>query len=196
MRKKRIDTNSRVGLIKKNQEIICFKGYNSRGRHVYNIRCNFCNHEYNSTIENFRDPKISGNCCRKCSNIQNRNYEVLNASAAQIGIVFSNYKSRSKIKNWDFTLTKEQFTNLVLKNCHYCGAKPNSFRQDRVKSKRNMDCSFLLNGLDRIDSSKGYIDGNIVTCCEDCNKAKRNLSYEQFLKLIKDIYLHLSLDLK
>ena len=36
-------------------------------------------------------------------------------------------------------------------------------------------------------NNDGYNLENCVSCCEDCNKAKRNLSYDQFLDLIKRI---------
>ena len=41
-----------------------------------------------------------------------------------ITISFSNYKSRAKSKNWEFSLTKEEFSGLSLSNCHYCNQEP------------------------------------------------------------------------
>lgn len=34
--------------------------------------------------------------------------------------------------------------------------------------------------VDRIDSSKGYVEGNIVLCCNIINRMKQNLSLEEF----------------
>lgn len=188
MRSKRKDPNDLIGLKKLNQEIIEFVKYNIKSKRVYKVKCNFCEHEYNSTIENFRDVRKSGQCCIKCSNTQNKEYERLTATDAQININFSNYKSKCKFKNWEFNLDKSEFKNFVLDNCYYCNQKPNQFRQDRCKGERIIDSSFLMNGIDRLDSNIGYNIDNCVSCCEDCNKAKRNLSYEQFLDLIKRIY--------
>lgn len=42
--------------------------------------------------------------------------------------------------------------------------------------------------FDRIDSSKGYIEGNVVSCTVDINSKKSNLSYEE----IKMLYEKLS----
>lgn len=194
MRNKRKNPNLLIGEIKGNQEVISFIEYNERERRVFKIKCNFCNHEYNSTIENFRDSRKSGQSCIKCSNIQNRNYETLTATNAQVSIVYSNYKSKSKLKKWEFELSKEEFKNIVIQNCYYCGLPPNKFRLDRIKSNRKIDCSFLLNGVDRKDSEKGYVKDNVLPCCEDCNKAKRNLDINTFLKMIKSIYKNLNLD--
>jgi len=190
---KRIDINSRIGLVKFNQEIVKFLKYLDNGRHLYEIKCNYCSNQYESTIENFKDVRKSGKSCRKCSNIQNKEYTSLSMSDAQISITYSNYKSRAKSKDWDFSLTKETFKSLIFSDCHYCGQEPNKCRLDRAKRKREYDASFLSNGIDRIDSSIGYLVENCLPCCEDCNKAKRNLSYNQFLDLVKRINNHLNL---
>lgn len=101
--------------------------------------------------------------------------------------LFSNYRSKCKIKGWNFNLTFNEFKILVQSNCHYCDLAPNKYRLDRAKSRAGIS-RIYFNGIDRLDSSKGYELINVVPCCEDCNKAKRNLSYTQFLDLVKRIY--------
>lgn len=106
---------------------------------------------------------------------------------AKCAIVYSNYKSRAKLKGWEILLNFEQFKDFVTKNCHYCGIEPIMCRSDRAKSRKGIS-RIYFNGIDRLDSLKGYTVENSVSCCEDCNLAKRNLSKEQFLELIKRIY--------
>lgn len=198
-RSKRKDPLRYIGFKKINQEVIEFIGYKKRGNRdseypYYKCKCNFCGSEYNSFIENLKDIRKSGVSCKKCSNVQHREYEAMSAQDAQVSIVYSNYKSRAKSKNLEFTLTKDEFFKLVRSNCHYCNQEPNKIRLDRVKSRREgYDSSCLMNGIDRINSNKGYTIDNSLPCCEDCNKAKRNLEYDDFLKLIKSIYLNLKL---
>jgi hypothetical protein len=103
-----------------------------------------------------------------------------------IAIVFSNYRSKCKSKSWSFDLSFDQFKDLVTKECWYCGLPPNNCRSDRIGDK-----SFsrkALSGIDRIDSDKGYLISNCRSCCEDCNLAKRRLSEDNFLSLVKRIY--------
>lgn len=193
MRNKRIDPTTRFGKIRGNQEIVGFSRYLESGRHIYKIICHFCNNEYESSFENWNDKRRTGKSCRKCSNHQNKDYSRLTVSDAQVSIMYSNYKSRAKSKGWEFSLEREYFKILVSSKCHYCGIEPNKIRLDRVKNKRqDGSVSFLTNGVDRLDSNNGYVMGNVVTCCEDCNKAKRNLSYSQFLNLIERIYLNIN----
>lgn len=106
---------------------------------------------------------------------------------------FSDYRSKCKRKNWDFKLTFEEFKNLTSQNCHYCNLPPDNYRKDCSKSRVGAMRTHF-SGVDRIDSSKGYIEGNCLPCCEDCNKGKRNLSYDDFLDMVKSIYEHLKLN--
>ena len=193
MKSKRKDPLRHIGYKKGNQEIIEFVEYRNRSKSnseypYYKVLCHNCNNIHFGFYYNISDARHSGIVCTKCSNITNKIYERFTASESQLNINYSNYKSKCKSKNWIFNLNKEEFKNLVFNNCHYCNQEPNQFRMDRCKYKRNMDSAFLMNGIDRLDSSIGYNLENCVSCCEDCNKAKRNLSYDQFLDLIKRIY--------
>lgn len=42
--------------------------------------------------------------------------------------------------------------------------------------------------LDRIDSKRGYIVGNVVWCCWGCNTAKQDFSIEEFIENCGKIY--------
>jgi hypothetical protein len=60
----------------------------------------------------------------------------------------------------------------------------------RSNSRKNIikKCSILAS-LDRIDSSKGYIEGNIEFVCLAINYAKNGFSKEEtqnFIKMIKE----------
>ena len=37
-----------------------------------------------------------------------------------------------------------------------------------------------MNGIDRINSSLGYVDGNVVPCCGTCNKMKMAMDESDF----------------
>ena len=72
------------------------------------------------------------------------------------------------------------FFKLITGNCNYCGTKP------ILENKRKHHAVFL-NGIDRVDSKKGYIKENVVSCCSICNSAKGILSLEEFKKWIQKI---------
>lgn len=71
------------------------------------------------------------------------------------------YKTNSKSKQRDFSISDEQARVLFGSCCHYCGWPP-------------------LNGIDRVDSMLGYVEGNVVACCSRCNLAKGASTVEEF----------------
>jgi hypothetical protein len=82
---------------------------------------------------------------------------------------FKCYKYWAKQRNKEFELIFEEFSEIINKNCIYCGQEP-------------------LNGIDRFDSSIGYIKENCVPCCTKCNNAKHDMTIEEFKTHIAKIY--------
>lgn len=91
-----------------------------------------------------------------------------------IEVFYSSYKSDAKRKNRIFSLTLDQFSNLVTQNCFYCNA---SAQQSEKK----------LNGIDRVDSLQGYILTNCIACCIVCNRMKLNYTKEFFINHVLKI---------
>jgi hypothetical protein len=50
--------------------------------------------------------------------------------------------------------------------------------------------AWTYNGLDRVDRSKGHTSDNVVSCCWDCNRAKGDMTKEDFIIHIKRMYDH------
>lgn len=99
--------------------------------------------------------------------------------------LFKGYKSKAKQRNLAFELDEEQFRNITSANCWYCNAPPSkpSVRKDRYKYWK----IYVYNGVDRLDSSLGYILGNCVPCCTICNRMKLDHSEYDFLEHIRKI---------
>jgi hypothetical protein len=47
---------------------------------------------------------------------------------------------------------------------------------------------WVYNGIDRIDSSAGYVPSNVVPCCHDCNFMKGSLGYDEFFDRVAAIH--------
>lgn len=99
------------------------------------------------------------------------------------------YKRQAKIKNLPYELDLEQFLELTQKNCFYCGAEPTSY----AKNKKS-NGSFIGNGIDRIDNTKGYTIKNTLPCCQICNLAKRAMTFDEFKIWNKKVFEHLYSD--
>lgn len=103
--------------------------------------------------------------------------------------VYNQFKQTCKRrKNVEFGLKKEEMDSIIHKNCHYCGDKPWHSRQ--IRSHNKFIRNFIYNGIDRVDSSKGYFFDNCVPCCYKCNTMKSNLNVDDFYSHIKKIALN------
>lgn len=109
----------------------------------------------------------------------------LPAGEAAFNTLFKQYQRSAKDCNRTFELTKEQFRTFTQGNCWYCGIKPSTF----VKPGR-MKGGYLYNGLDRMDSKRGYVLGNVVSCCQTCNIAKHTMTQDEFRNWITKVYKH------
>jgi hypothetical protein len=80
---------------------------------------------------------------------------------------------------WD--LTEKEVIDLWCSPCAYCGSSPtNKFS--------NSGREIVYSGIDRIDSSLGYVSSNVQPCCKRCNIAKNNMTHEEFLAHVAQIY--------
>ena len=69
--------------------------------------------------------------------------------------------------------------------CFYCGVEKsntyNIYLKDKKASQKAKDGAYLkFNGIDRINNKLRHIINNIVPCCKYCNRAKNNLTLEEF----------------
>lgn len=95
------------------------------------------------------------------------------------------YKRGARIRGLTFLLSLDNFRYLTKQNCHYCGTEPCNPTTSSGTQQRNGE--YVYNGIDRIDSSKGYETDNMVTCCKICNYAKRDISYDKFIDWINKL---------
>lgn len=102
-------------------------------------------------------------------------------SVSVIRALYREYQKNAKKRGVLFRLTKKQFRELTAGSCTYCGCPPS-------KTKSNHS----YNGVDRIDSSKGYTIDNCVSCCYRCNVMKSNLTTRDFVDHIRRVFRHVS----
>jgi len=90
------------------------------------------------------------------------------------------YKRHAKRRNLEWNLSINQVAEIIQKPCYYCGA---------IKSNKKITKSckegYSYNGIDRLNNKKGYHIDNVVPCCAQCNRAKGNMSFDNFIIWIK-----------
>ena len=145
--------------------------------------------------------KFTAFCGYSCmgKSFENRNRE-FDFKISSYRAKASNLKSQAKLRKIHWGLSIEEACDLISKKCFYCSAEPlNPYNAMANRSRSQKDGeglsadhvakgAILYNGLDRVDSSRGYIQGNVVTCCTICNRAKNVLTPEEFYLWVSKIY--------
>lgn len=97
--------------------------------------------------------------------------------------LYTMYINNAKKYKHKFDLDQIIFQMLTSSNCSYCGIKPNNFT-----NRPNQKEVYYFNGIDRINTKKGYLINNVTPCCTICNRMKLNHKLEYFLKHLYKIY--------
>lgn len=99
---------------------------------------------------------------------------------------FAGFKNKAAARKLEQKLTYAEWYNLSQLPCYFCGEE----KSNTHKSFAVGGIDFRYNGIDRLDSEKGYTHDNCVPCCSTCNMAKRKLTEVEFLAWVKRVYLH------
>lgn len=115
---------------------------------------------------------VSGH--KKSCGCLNRNPD---REAAIYSKLYKSIKRLHKKKGGEETtlVTLKEFTQLSKQACTYCGMPPSRDAEDSLT-----DTLIQVSGIDRVDSSLGYIQENTVSCCTMCNRAKTDHSLADF----------------
>ena len=117
--------------------------------------------------------------CKKCANeSRNRWYRTERGRAHQHKQAlhpakrYGLAKYTARKRGFQFTVTKEEFCELIRKPCVYCGST-----LDKTGSS-----------MDRMDNTKGYLSDNVVPACGVCNYVKGDLfTFEEMKRVGKVI---------
>lgn len=140
----------------------------TKSRRSYNCNCSKCGG--NTIVRSdhlVKLPKSCGNCVATLQKeIATLKYD---PQRTYINKIYRSYVSGAKDRNLEFTITKQQFEDLLFKPCYYCNEEH-------------------ATGIDRVDSLKGYNSDNIVSCCSICNLMKNKFSQQVFFSKVEKIY--------
>lgn len=151
--------------------------------------CTDCKKQTTQRIDEYHR---KGSLCRFCkrriqsiNGFENKNLELICANT-----LLSRLKKRYLYKGLTSNLTGDEVYKLFKSECHYCGVL-NSNKY--IYKQQHYSHMFYYNGIDRIDSKKGYIRNNVLPCCKKCNLAKSDMKYDEFIEHIKLIYANILL---
>lgn len=176
-------------VIKCDDNIKKFTSIDKRGRLRSYVKFDCINCK-NETVQRIDEYNRKGKLCKDCKIKQNSENQLLNKDLELVcsANLLSQLKRRYLKKGLTSNLNKYEVLSLIKDNCHYCGSEP---LNKKIYKQKHFEYNFIYNGIDRVDSKKGYIKGNVVTCCKKCNLAKSDMEYNEFINHIKIIFNHI-----
>lgn len=98
--------------------------------------------------------------------------------------IFDSYVASAKKRDFVWGITYERFCELISPPavCYICG------RAEYRMTYRGQQTGVLFIGIDRMDPTQGYVEGNIASCCWQCNDMKGALGFTPFMRHIKLLY--------
>jgi len=96
--------------------------------------------------------------------------------------ILSNYTRHAVDRGFAFELSRDTFIELIHQPCFYCGEIDSNTWINRRTGEQ-----YLYNGIDRVDNSKGYTEGNVVPCCAPCNWSKSDRSLKEYIAWARKI---------
>jgi hypothetical protein len=109
---------------------------------------------------------------------KNPHKKLIEPSDVEVAKKLLNIYQSAMDRKLEFNLSFESVKTLLkFQTCYYTGRR---FDNEGPYAR----------SIDRIDSSKGYIEGNVVSCTVDINGKKSNLSDDEIELLYNKIVLH------
>ena len=109
--------------------------------------------------------------CSRYTEQKHPNRKRLSATLLRDKKLLRDYRKGAKKRGLSWELPIEIFFGLTKKSCTYCSQAPDP-----------------VNGVDRVDSSLGYMVENCVPCCGPCNRMKMAMPLSEFIERVKRIF--------
>lgn len=164
-------------------ERIGYRETGGRKSSLWSCLCD-CGRLFEADVKNIARGKVS---CSKCILSWGKRlgkYDANDPKTVPYRAKYTTYRNAAKDRDLSFELSEDDAFKLFAQRCHYCLVEP--FLDTRPFTK-GISRNIFANGIDRIDSSKGYALDNMVPCCHFCNRAKGDMIYSEFIDWIKKV---------
>lgn len=154
------------------------------------ISCSFCG-SVKTIVSGHLHKMRSCGCMKhdstywKSVGAKNKPWQLPSGEAA-FNQLYYGYAVRADKRGYEFLLSREEFRDLVVRPCVYCG----SCCEATSKGLGKTSGDFMYTGVDRANNCKGYTVENSVSCCSRCNWMKHAMDSDDFLAHIGRIYAY------
>ena len=167
-----------------------YKGKDHRYKHLWLCKCD-CGNEKIVVSDNLSSGKSNSCGCLRIDTLNSSGQQFVPNKDREVILLNRQYhsiKKRSKHLGFKEVINFDVFRKIVKSPCVYCGLEYSKEIVDKNNKKVKPPHILKCNGIDRVDSSLGYMEENSVSCCKYCNFAKHTMSRDDFLKWVKKVY--------
>lgn len=134
--------------------VIDFSHKDKRWRKIWDVKC-MCG----SIKKILGSALVSGNTksCG-CYGSFSRSQKRIPDNHSEVTAIVLGYKRHAVDRGLSWELSREFVESIIFKSCYYCGSEPSN----KKKTKNSIGDGLSYSGMDRIDSSIGYKEGNVV----------------------------------
>ena len=180
---KRLNYNEYIGEKYWRMEVIGLGGISKGGHQLLLCKC-LCGNLRECLLHNLKTGHhMSCGCLQRETCAKNIRRKILPEGEAARNKIIDSYKRAALKKGRAYELTAEEFEYITKQSCHYCGASPSPFCAPTIR----YNGLYIGNGIDRKDNSFGYVISNCLPCCEVGNRAKKNMTYDDFIIWINSL---------
>lgn len=111
-----------------------------------------------------------------CLGSEIRKSRRVSSNHSEVTAIILGYKRHAQDRGLSWKLSRKGVLDIIFRDCAYCGSPPSN----RKKTKNSLSNGLMYSGIDRLDSTKGYLKNNTVPCCRSCNYAKSDLTVDEF----------------
>lgn len=159
------------------------KSSTSKERSVYwSCKCDCGNVRTVRSVELVKGDTQSCGCNKYLKGKNNPNYKGVGLLSSS---KYTHIRYSAAKRNLEFNISMEYLWELFQKQngeCYYTG--------DKLSLSTRNNKGGMTASLDRLDSSKGYIEGNVMWSHKDINVMKMNKSEEEFYELCQKVITH------
>jgi hypothetical protein len=137
------------------------------------LLCHKCNKKYYITKSMLKRNRQG--CCKSCYNSCGNTSPRWKGCGEISAIKLINIKRNARLRGFEFTLNDEEIWMLFEKQNRRCAISGEPIHFGKVRYEETTA------SLDRIDSSKGYVEGNVQWIHKDVNLMKLDYSTDEFL---------------
>lgn len=161
-------------------------------RAMVTVECPLCNLEFTRSRDNLWEVQK----CKKCSQLENnikKRGKFWSGVGELSGSLYNAYKQKARTGNKEFTLSKEYLWELFLKQERKCAISGIPLRIFTITKKSStnksshVDSNMFTCSLDRIDCTKGYIEGNVQWVHKVINIMRNTLEVSDFIYMCKQV---------